>query len=69
MFYQLTMDGVVLQQVDQIVSVHEWIVDGSNLSVASLLREGGSEDETADSTEAVDTHSDVRHCDACLCVV
>jgi hypothetical protein len=55
----LTMNSVVLEQVDQVVDIHEGVVDRGHLGVA--LGEGGAENKTADSTEAVDTHADGAH--------
>jgi hypothetical protein len=54
----LTVDGVVAEEVDKVVDVHEGVVDGHNLGFTRLLSEGGAEDETADSAETIDTHFD-----------
>lgn len=54
--FWLTVDGVVFEEVDQVISVHEGIVDGHDLGVVGVLSESRAEDETADSAEAVDTH-------------
>ena len=56
---EASMNGVVLEEIDQIVKVHERIVDGGDLSVVAL--EGGSEDKSSDSSETVNTNSWVRH--------
>ena len=37
---KLTVDRVVLEQVDQIIQVHEWIVNGRNSGLTSVLSEG-----------------------------
>ena len=55
------MDGVVLEEVDQVVQIHEWVVDGSDLGLASVLSEGRSEGESADSAEAVNSESNLGH--------
>jgi len=47
------VDGVVLELVDQVVQTHEGVVDGSDFNLGVL--EGGSEGESSDSTETVDT--------------
>ena len=51
----LTVDGVVLEEVDEVVDVHEGVVDGHDLSVFA----GGccSEGKSSDSAEAVDSES------------
>ena len=54
------MYGVVVEEIDEVIGVHEWIVDGHDLSQVSLLL-GCSEDESSDSTESVDSNSYVRH--------
>ena len=53
------MDGVVGHEVDEVVDVHEGVVDCHDLSLAGVLGEGGAHDETADSSEAVDSHFDL----------
>ena len=54
----LTVDGVVAEEVDEVVDIHEGVVDGHDLGFSSLLSEGGAEDETTDSAETIDTHFD-----------
>lgn len=61
------MNGVVLEQVHEVISVHEWVIDSHDSGGVLVAGEGGSENETADSSEAVDTHLDVRH--LCVCFV
>jgi len=56
---EATVDGVVLQQVHEVVDIHEGVVDGHDAGLVGVLAESRAEDETADSTEAVDTHADV----------
>lgn len=53
------VDGVVLKVVDQIVEGHEGVVNGGDLDLGVV--EGSSENESADSAEAVDTEFDKRH--------
>ena len=36
---RLTVDRVVLEQVDQIIQVHEWIVNGRNSGFTGVLSE------------------------------
>ena len=55
------MNGVILEEVDQVVEVHEGVVDGGDLSLGSVLSEGRSEGESADSAEAVDSESNLGH--------
>ena len=57
------MDGVVSEQVHQVVKIHEWVVDGHDAGLAGLA-EGGAGSEAADSAEAVDSESDSGHGDA-----
>ena len=52
MFFQLTMDGVVLQEVGEGV-VLEQVVDADDLDALGGLC--GAENEAADAAEAVDT--------------
>jgi hypothetical protein len=56
-----SVDGIVFQQVDEIVEVHERIVDSSDSSLILVADEGGSEDESTDSAKSIDTHSYVTH--------
>ena len=58
---KLTVHGVVFQQVDQVVGVHEGVVDGHDLGGVGVASEAGSEHEAADSAEAVDSEFDVGH--------
>ena len=57
-FERLTVDRVVLEQVDQVIQIHEWIVDCHNSGFTSVLSERCSEGESSDSSESVDTESD-----------
>ena len=57
----LPVDGVVLEEVAEVIEVHERIVDGHNASLASVGGEGGPEGEAADSAEAVDSESGDGH--------
>mmetsp|Transcript_34593 Transcript_34593/g.46626 ORF Transcript_34593/g.46626 Transcript_34593/m.46626 type:complete len:343 (+) Transcript_34593:87-1115(+) len=56
-----TVGGVVFEQVHEVVDIHEGVVDVHNLSFVSVLGESRSEGEAANSTEAVDSESDVGH--------
>lgn len=47
------MNRVVFKKIDQIVDVHEWIVDGHDLGV--LAGKSSSEGESSNSSESVDT--------------
>ena len=60
-FLKLTVNRVVFEEVHQIVDSHEGVVDGHNLSLASVLSEGRSESKTTDSSESVDSKLDNRH--------
>ena len=60
------MNGVVLEEVHEVVQIHEGVVDGHNLGLASVLGEGGAAGESANSTEAVDSDSNLGH--SVLCV-
>jgi len=51
-----TVDGVVLELINQVVQRHEGVVDGGDFDLRVL--EGGSEGESSDSTETVDTELD-----------
>ena len=53
------MDGVVFEEVDQVVNIHEGIVNRSNTGVT--LSEAGTEDETTDTAESVNTHTNSAH--------
>ena len=55
------MDGVVFEEVAKIVEIHEGIVDGHNLSLVGVGGKGGSESESSDSAEAVDSESNLGH--------
>ena len=37
--FWLTVNGVVGHQVDEIIDIHEWIVDSHNLGFACVLSE------------------------------
>ncbi len=50
------MNGVVLQEIDQVVVSHEGVVDGGNDSPVGLLEHGAPERESANSAESVDSH-------------
>lgn len=49
------MHGIVLEEIEKVVLVHERIVDGGDLGTG--VGGGGSEDESTDSAEAVDSDS------------
>ena len=49
---QYDIRGDLLEHVDHVVQVNKRIVDGHNLGT---LGHGGSQDETTDTTETVDT--------------
>ena len=53
------MNRVVFEEVDQVVDVHKGIVDSGNARVA--LSEAGAEDETTNTAESVDTHTNSAH--------
>ena len=50
---ELAVHAVVLQHVGHILGVHEGIVQPADLHIVTL--QGGTEDETADAAEAIDT--------------
>lgn len=52
---EASMNGVVREQIDQVVQVHEWVVNGLYLSLSGVLGESGSESEPSDSSKAVDS--------------
>lgn len=49
------MDRVVLEEVDEVVQIHEGVVDGHDLGGVGVS--GGPEGESSDSAESVDTES------------
>lgn len=53
-----SVNRVVLELVDEVIDVHEGVVDGGD--IGGLVLEGSSEDESSDSSETVDTKSE-RH--------
>lgn len=55
------MDRVVAEEIDEVVKVHEGVINCHDLSILGILGEGGAENETANSAESIDTHFDVRH--------
>ena len=55
------MDGVVLEEVHEVVNIHEWVVDGHHLGLAGVLSESSSHGESSNSAEAVDSESDGGH--------
>ena len=55
------MNGVVSEQVHQVVEIHEGVVDGHDLGLASVLGQGGAAGKSADSAEAVDSDSNLGH--------
>lgn len=63
------MDRVVLKEVAKVVKIHEWVVDGSNLSLSSSLRHSSSEGESSNSSESVDSKSDSGHVAVMVCLL
>jgi hypothetical protein len=61
LMWESSMDGVVLEEIDEIVKRHEWIIDGHNVGFVGVVHEGTSEDKSTDSSESVDTHSNLAH--------
>jgi len=59
--FEATVSGIVFQQVDEVVDIHERIVDCHNSSLRSILSERCSSNEAADSAETIDTDSCDRH--------
>jgi len=55
------MNRVVLELVNQVVQVHEWIIDRHNLGLARILRKSSSERESTNAAESVDAHPYCRH--------
>ena len=55
------MNGVVLEEVAQVVEIHEWVVDGHHLGLVGVGVHGSSEGESTDSAEAVDSEFDAGH--------
>mmetsp|Transcript_36647 Transcript_36647/g.44816 ORF Transcript_36647/g.44816 Transcript_36647/m.44816 type:complete len:392 (+) Transcript_36647:104-1279(+) len=58
---EAAVNRVVFEEIDQVVEIHEWVVDGHDAGFVSVVGESGSKSEPADSAEAVDTESD-GHC-------
>ena len=53
------MNRVVLEEINKVVEVHEWVVDCRDLSLGGVLgREARSEGESSDSSKSVDSKSD-----------
>lgn len=61
---RFTMDRVIVEEIDQVLNVHEWIIDSHDLGQMTLFL-SSSEDESANATEAIDTNSDVGHIFSC----
>ena len=55
------MNRVVSEEVHEVVDIHEGVVDSHNLGLASVLGHGSAASESADSTEAVDSESNLGH--------
>jgi hypothetical protein len=55
------MDRVVLELVNEIVQIHEGVVDGGHLSLASVFLNCRAEGETTDAAKAIDSNSDCGH--------
>ena len=66
MVVSLTMNSVVLEQVDQVVDIHEGVVDRRDLSLIGVVHESGPEHESADSAESIDAHSHCAHLARCF---
>ena len=62
------MNGVVLEEVAEVVKIHEGVVDGHDAGLASVGGEGGPEGKAADSAEAVDTESGDGHAVDLVCL-
>lgn len=55
------MNGVVLEEIDKVVQIHEGFVDSHNAGLGGVLSEGRSEGESSNSSESVDSESNVGH--------
>lgn len=62
-----TVDGIVLEEVGEVIDIHEGIVNGGDHSLVLVAKEGRSEDESTNTAETVDAHSNVTHCTWCVC--
>ena len=56
---ELSVDRVILEHISHVLHVDE-VVDTDDYDVVSFL--GGPEDQTADTSEAVDAYFDFFHC-------
>ena len=54
-----SVDGIILKLINEIVQIHEGFIDGKSLDVGVV--DGGSEDESTDSSETVNTEVDDAH--------
>ena len=61
------MNRVVFEEVDQVVDIHEGVVDSSNAGIA--LSEAGAEDETTNTAESIDTHTNSAHLFSFVCLI
>lgn len=50
---------VVLEHVNHIIDIDEWIVNGNNLN--GILLDGGTEDESSDSSESINSNCWFSH--------
>ena len=62
-----TVDGIVLEEIGEVVDIHEGIVDSGDHSLVLVAKEGRSEDESTNTAETVDAHSNSAHDTWCVC--
>jgi len=54
--WESSVDRVELEKILKVLEALSWSVNGNNASLVLLSHEGGSEDESTDSSESIDTH-------------
>ena len=64
--WESSVDGIVLEEIAEVIEAHERIVDGHALGFIFVAKESGSENKSTDSSESVDSHSNSAH-DVLVC--
>ena len=54
--WESSVDGIELKKILQVLEIFSWSVDGNADSFVSLVHEGGSEDESSNSSKSVNSH-------------
>jgi len=54
--WESSVDGIKLKKILQVLEIFSWSVDGNADSFVSLVHEGGSEDESSNSSKSVNSH-------------